>query len=160
MNIKEEDLYKNYLLMSRLIKLADEVSAKIHIINIYGGNVTAYLDDSHVDHGYTFLGEERLQELRTERERIISALLERVPESYVDRDVNKITWYADSTFGKISLHIGEALCERVKVAEKRVEKIDPDFYANAPKVTVVEDVYEWKYSDDILGAMNHKEVTV
>ena len=156
--MKTIDMYRAYLASTDLVQLCEKVGTKLYSFYVSGGYISGSIPDEYVGSSYTFMGEDRLRELRENRERIIRELLELRPKSWVDRKDNKVTWYCDTSMGQLQLSIGEALCERVKVGEREVEKIDPDFYESAPKVKVIEEVYEWRCSDDILGAMPQKEV--
>lgn len=153
--------YMKYIAADALHTALEAVGARVtsFVINTTAaGGIYTSLEDSYVDHTYTFYSEEKLEGLRAERERIIVDFLNLVEGSYSDRNGNSITLHGKLHGVKYRLLVGEALCERVEVGEKTVEKIDPDYLAEAPKVTVTEKVYEWRCSDDILGSMAHKQV--
>jgi hypothetical protein len=50
---------------------------------------------------------------------------------------------------KISLYPEQAVCEKVKTGERTEEVIDPEYLANAPKITKVVEEFEWKCPDYI-----------
>ena len=152
-------LYMQYIALTRVQKLLDEAGAKWSTLFFrqFDGMLSVHLEDSQVDSSYTFMGEERLQALREEREKFITLALDSVSGAYCDRDKNHVSIYFEVHGVKVRINVGEALCERVQTGTRTVEKIDPDYLLDAPKVTVEEPVYDWRCSDDILGSMAHKE---
>jgi len=155
--MKTIDMYRAYLAATDLVKLCEEVGTELYSYYASEDYISGSIPDADISSSYSWMKEDKLQELRENRERIIRELLELRPESYVDRDNNKITWFCQTSMGLLRLSIGEALCERVKVGERTVEKIDPEYFESAPKVSVTEELFEWRCSDDILGSMKHKE---
>lgn len=151
------NLYQQYLAATYLERLLEDVGMKYNSLDLQvTGEIIVFMDDWYVDStGYSFLGEEKVQAQREERERVINELLT-VPGAYCDRDGNRITVYLEIHSVKVNIMIGEALCERVQTGTKTVERVDPDYLALAPKITVEEPVYEIRCSDDILGSMAHK----
>ena len=153
--------YMAYIAADALWKRLREVGAKFNTISVPTGansrsRMYAALEDYYVDSESTWRTPEELAAMRAERERIIVDFLNLVPGSYSDRDGNRITLHGSFHGVRFHVTVGEALCERVEVGEKTIEKIDPDYLLDAPKVTVTEKVYEWRCSDDILGSMAHK----
>lgn len=174
-----KNLYMKYISIDAVTKALDKVGARYSRVSLndYGlehdtenflahdtkyrmAHIDVALTDNGVTSKYAWYGEEKLAEIREERERIIVELLEVLTGSFTDRDENHITVYGIVHGHTYAISIGEALCERVAVGTKLVIKRDEEAVAEAlahvPTEEVEETVYEWRCSDDILGSMTHK----
>lgn len=152
-------LYMQYIAATRVQQLFNKAGVEQNLLFFEQrtGLITTFMKDEHIDSSYTFLSETRLQGLRSKREEFITLVLDEVPGAYCDRDGNKVSLHFEVHGVKVRINVGEALCERVQTGTRTVEKIDPDYLLDAPKVVVEEPVFEYRCSDDILGSMAHKE---
>lgn len=84
-------------------------------------------------------------------ETLARKLLEVIDDGFLTR-VYETVYFAGTIDGvTVSATLHDVFCERVEVGFKEVEKIDPDYLADAPKTIVQEPVYEYRCSDDIMG---------
>lgn len=90
---------------------------------------------------------------RAERDRLVSAVLNELPESFSDRSGSSVSVYGIMHGISYEVSIGEALCERVQTGVRTLMKPAPD----APMIEVSEPIYEYRCSDDIMGRMPSKE---
>ena len=149
-------LYAHYLVADRLVKILEEEAGEGPrgvVIEPHNGAIEYGDEYAHVS-GAVRLRLRAYSLTPEEREEVVMRIVERTPGATILRREGDVHIYGHWTNGvSYSIFGGPAVCKRVQVGTRVVEKPDPDYEPEeVPTIQVEEPVYEYRCPDPIVAA--------